>query len=214
MEEKHKGVASGYKTTFHSQSKNSSMRNFLKYTLASCLGVIIAGFVIFGIGGIVIGRMVSKIDTAPKAKANTVLSLKFDKLIPEKTNNLPVDPFNFDPDKILGLHDIVDAIEFAKTDDNVKGIYLDLSGLMAGRATASTLRDALLDFKSDGKFIIAYSKYYTQNTYYLATAADKIYVNPIGGVDFRGFGAVIPFFKDMLDRLGIKMQVYFAGDFK
>ncbi len=190
------------------------MRNFLKYTLASCLGVIIAGFVIFGIGGIVIGRMVSKIDTAPKAKANTVLSLKFDKLIPEKTNNLPVDPFNFDPDKILGLHDIVDAIEFAKTDDNVKGIYLDLSGLMAGRATASTLRDALLDFKSDGKFIIAYSKYYTQNTYYLATAADKIYVNPIGGVDFRGFGAVIPFFKDMLDRLGIKMQVYFAGDFK
>lgn len=190
------------------------MRNFLKITFASCLGVIIAGFVIFGIGGIVIGRLVSKADSAEKVKANTVLSMKFDHLIPEKTNNLPVDPFNFNPDKILGLHDIIDAIEFAKTDDNIKGIYLDLSNIQAGRATAASLRQALIDFKSDGKFVTAYSKYYTQSTYYIATAADKIYVNPIGGLDFRGFGIGIPFFKDMLDRLGIKMQIYFAGDFK
>ena len=190
------------------------MRKFLQFTLASCLGVILASFVVMGIGGIVIGRVVSKADAAKKVKANTVLNLKFESPVPEKTNNFPINPFDFSPNKVLGLHDMIDAIEFAKTDDNIKGIYLNLSGMQTGRATAATLRDALVDFKSDGKFIIAYSKYYTQGTYYIATAADKIYVNPIGGLDFRGFGAAIPFFKDMLDRLGIKMQIYYAGDFK
>lgn len=190
------------------------MRKFIQFTFASCLGVILASIVIFGIGGLVIGRMVSKADSAKKVKANTVLTLKFDKAIPEKTNNVPVNPYDFSSAKVLGLHDMVDAIEYAKTDDNIKGIYLNLSGINAGRATAATLRDALLDFKSEGKFITAYSKYYSQGSYYIATAADKIYVNPIGGLDFRGFGAGIPFFKDMLDRLGIKMQIYYAGDFK
>ncbi len=190
------------------------MRKFLQFTLASCLGVILASIVVFGISAMVIGRMVSKADSATKVKANTVLTLKFEGVIPEKTNNVPVNPYDFNTEKVLGLHDMIDAIEYAKTDDNIKGIYLNLSGMQTGRATAASLRDALLDFKSDGKFITAYSKYYTQGTYYIATAADKIYVNPIGGLDFRGFGAAIPFFKDMLDRLGIKMQVYFAGDFK
>ncbi len=194
--------------------KNIFMRNFLKFTLASCLGVILASFVVFGISALVIGRIVSKADSPTKVKANTVLTLKFDKVIPEKTNNIPISPFDFNSAKVIGLHDIIDAIEYAKTDDNIKGIYLNLSGMQTGRATAASLRDALLDFKSDGKFITAYSKYYTQGSYYIATAADKIYVNPIGGLDFRGFGAAIPFFKDMLDRLGIKMQVYYAGDFK
>ncbi len=190
------------------------MRKFLQFTFASCLGVILASFVIFGISALVIGRMVSKADSPQKVKANTVLTLKFENFIPEKTNNIPVNPFDFNSDRILGLHDMVDAIEYAKTDDNIKGIYMNLSGIQAGRATASTLRDALIDFKSDGKFITAYSKYYSQGSYYIATAADKIYVNPIGGLDFRGFGGAIPFFKDMLDRLGIKMQIYYAGDFK
>lgn len=191
------------------------MRKFIQFTFASCLGVILASFVVFGIGSLVIGRMVSKSESPKKVKENTVLSLKFDNIIPEKTNNSPINPYELNTTKTLGLHDIVDAIEFAKKDDNIKGVYLDLSGIQIGRATAATLRDALIDFKSDGKFITAYSKYYTQGSYYIATAADKIYVNPIaGGLDFRGFGAAIPFFKDMLDRLGVKMQVYYAGDFK
>ena len=190
------------------------MRKFIQFTFASCLGVILASVLMIGISSLVISRMVSKADSAKKVKANTVLTLKFDNIVPEKTNNVPVNPYDFNSDKTLGLHDMIDAIEFAKTDDNIKGIYLNLSGMQTGRATAATLRDALLDFKSDGKFITAYSKYYTQASYYIATAADKIYVNPIGGLDFRGFGAAIPFFKDMLDRLGIKMQIYYAGDFK
>lgn len=117
-------------------------------------------------------------------------------------------------DKILGLHDIVSAIEHAKTNDKVKGIYLDLSGAPDGRATASSIREALVDFKSEGKFIVAYSKYYSQGTYYIASLADEVLMNPLGGVDFLGFSAEVPFFKDMLDRLGIKMQVYYAGQFK
>ena len=192
------------------------MRKFLQFTLASCLGVILASFVVFGIGSLVIGKIVSKADSPKKVKANTVLSLKFDNIIPEKSNNAPIDPysFEFNPDKVLGLHDMIDAIEHAKTNDNIKGIYLDLSGMQAGRATATSLRDALIDFKSDGKFITAYSQFYSQPSYHIATAADKIYINPVGGMDFRGFGAGILFIKDMLDRLGVNAQVFFAGDFK
>ena len=190
------------------------MKRFIQFTFASCLGVILASFVVFGISSLIIGKIVSKSESAPKVKANSVLTLKFDKFIPEKTNNVPVDPFAFDSDKTLGLHDMIDAIKNAKEDDNIKGIYLNMNGTSIRRATSATLRDALLDFKSDGKFITAYSKYYTQNSYYIASAADKIYINPIGGLDFRGFGAGIMFFKGMLDKLGIKMQVYFAGDFK
>ncbi|MFT5765531.1 MAG: protease-4 [Saprospiraceae bacterium] len=190
------------------------MGKFFQFVFASCLGVILASVVVGGIGALVIGKVVSSADAPEKVKANTVLKLDLGSAVPEKTNNVPVDPFSFDTEKKLGLFEMVEIIGKAKDDDKIKGIYLDIDAVPMGRASASTLRDALVDFKSDGKFIVSYSEYYSQGTFYLASISDKIFVNPLGGVDFRGFGAQIPFFKDMLDRLDIKMQVYYAGDFK
>jgi protease IV len=190
------------------------MGKFFQFVFASCLGVILASVVVGGISALVVGKIVSSAEAPKKVKANTVLKLDLGSAVPEKTNNVPVDPFSFDTEKKLGLFDIVDIIGKAKKDEKINGIYLDLSSVPMGRASAATLRDALIDFKSDGKFIVAYSEFYSQGTYYLASVSDKVFVNPLGGVDFRGFGAQIPFFKDMLDRLDIKMQVYYAGDFK
>ncbi len=190
------------------------MSNFFKFVFASCLGVFLAGVVMFGLSFLVLGKMASSLETPTKVKANTVLTLDFSAPIPEKTNNLPVDPYSFETESIVGLHDIVASIEHAKTNDNIKGIFLDLGNVQTGRATSKVIREALEDFKSDGKFVISNAKYYTQGSYYLASVADKVYVNPLGSVDFRGFSAQVPFLKDMLDRLGIKMQVYYAGQFK
>ncbi len=190
------------------------MGNFIKNVLASCLGVVLASGLVFGIGTVMIGKLASSADKPTKVKANTVLKLKLADAVPERTNNVPIDPYSFDTAKKLGLHDIVETIERAKEDDKVKGIYLDMDGISMGRATAATLRSALEDFKANDKFIVSYSEYYSQGSYYLASISDKIFVNPLGGVDFRGFGAQIPFYKEMLDNLDIKMQVYYAGDFK
>ena len=190
------------------------MKQFFKFIFASCLGVFLAGFLLFAIGGSVVGKMIAKETAGVKVKPNSILELKFNEPIPERTNNLAQDFSDFKTEKTLGLHDIVAALEKAKEDDNIKGIFLNMNGASGGQATKAVVRDALLDFKESGKFIIAYSKAYTQGQHYLASVADKVYLNPVGGFDFRGYGAQITFFKKMLDNIGVKMQVLYAGKFK
>ena len=190
------------------------MSQFFKFVFASCLGVILAGVLVSIFLSVAVGNMVSRAEEGNDVTSNSILELSFKDPIPEKSNNLPVSPYDLYPDEIMGLQRIVETIHSAKEDKNIKGIFMDLSGISAGRASSGVIRDAILDFKESGKFVTAYSKYYSQGSYYLASAADKVYVNPIGGLDFRGFSAQIPFFKDMLDRLGVKMQIYYAGQFK
>lgn len=191
------------------------MSQFIKFFFASCLGVIVGSLVLGLLSVLIIAGIASSMEEEQvPVKANTVLHLKFNKPIPEKTNNLPLDPFRLKDQKVLGVHEILDALERAKADDNVKGILLETDGLMSGLATADLIRDALAAFKKEGKFIYAYANNYSQGGYYLASAADKVYLNPVGQLDFRGFAAEIPFFKDMLDKVGVKMQIYYAGKFK
>jgi len=192
------------------------MQQFFKFVFASCLGVLLSmlvlGFLLIAFAGGAAASFGSKDPVS--VKPNSVLELNFNAALPEKTNNVAQDGFTFEAKDVVGLFDMVEAIEYAKTDDDIKGIYLNINGVPGGMVTRSTLRDALLDFKDSGKFIVAYSKYYTQNAYYLASVADDISVHPVGGIDFRGFGAQIPFFKNALDKLGVKMEVYYAGQFK
>ncbi len=191
------------------------MGQFFKFLLASCLGIFIAFFLMLSIGGLVITQIARQADQPKEIKPNTVLHLTFDDPIPEQTNNLELDPFDFRKKKILGLQEMLNTLERAKKDDNIKGIFLEVDGLASGGlVTSAVLRDALLDFREGGKFIIAYSKYYSQGAYYLASSADQLMVNPLGMIDFRGFAAQVPFFKDLLDKVGIDMQVYYAGKFK
>ena len=191
------------------------MGQFFKFLLASCLGIFVAFFLLLAISGLVVSQIAKQAEKPKEIKPNTVLHLTFDNPIPEQTNNLELDPFDFKTRKVLGLQQVLNTLERAKEDDDIKGIFLEADGLASGGlATSAVVRDALLDFRSSGKFIIAYSKYYSQGAYYLASSADQILVNPLGMIDFRGFAAQVPFFKDMLDKIGVEMQVYYAGKFK
>ena len=132
----------------------------------------------------------------------------------------PESPFNISFSEIrysnkLGLMEILSCIQAAKKDKKIKGIYLEMGvGINCGYATIEALRNELIDFKKSGKSVIAYGDVVSQKSYYLATVADKIYVNPIGGIDLRGFGGQVTFLKGMLDKLSIETQVYYAGKFK
>ncbi len=195
------------------------MKSFFKYVLATVTGIVLSFFLLVVVGLIVIGAMISsmKDDKAAVVADNSLLLIDLKHQITERT--IP-DPFEeldlpgFATEKSFGLNDILTRIEGAKEDNRIKGIYLDLSVVYASFATLQEIRDALLDFKTSGKFIVAYSEGYTQRAYYLASTADRVYVNPEGMVDFRGLASQTPFVKGTLDKLGIEMQVVKVGTFK
>ena len=190
------------------------MKNFLKIIFGSCLGVILAFGALILIGGAIGSAIASSADKGKDVKSNSVLHLTLDEPIPEQTGNVEVDFAAFSTEKTLGLHDIVRTIDAAREDDKIKGIYLDVTSVAVGSASSTVIRDAVQEFKDSGKFVLAYSKYYSQGGYYMASVADKVYVNPMGGVDFKGYGANLTFFKEMLDELGVKMEVFKVGKFK
>jgi protease-4 len=195
------------------------MKQFFKFVLASIVGFILTIIiVVFIIAAIIVGAIASadgnkSVDVEP----NSVLHIAFTKDIPERTPNNPLSGIPFlglDADKQVGLNDILANIKKAKTDDNIKGIFLDESYLESNQATTEEIRNALLDFKKSGKFIIAYAEVYTQGFYYLASVADKVYINPKGDFDFRGFSSQITFLKGALDKLGIEAQIIKVGTYK
>lgn len=193
------------------------MKSFFKYLLASVLGVLVAGILMFLIllGGI--GAMVSSQDQDVKIKANTILHVELNQIIADRSNNNPfenIDFSSFKPTTQLGLNDILKNIKKAKTDPNIDGIYLDFTAIPAGIATIEEIRNALIDFKSSEKFILAYADVYTQPSYYLASVADKIYLNPEGQMMFVGLRSEIMFFKEALKKLGVEPQIIRHGRFK
>ena len=192
------------------------MNQLGKIIFGSCIGVALAIVALGALGFFVmVGVASSGQDKEVKVEKNSVLHLSFDEFIPERTNNLERSPFEFSADDVLGLQRILENIDHASRDQDIAGIYLDVNGIGAGGLAKTTaIREALVKFKESGKFIIANSKSYSQGSYYLASTADKIIVHPLGGIDLHGFAATVPFFKDMLDRLGIKMQIFYAGNFK
>ena len=193
------------------------MKSFFKYLLASVLGVLVAGLLMFLIllGGI--GAMVSSQDQVLKIEPNTILHVELSQPIMDRSNNNPMEGFDFStlrPAPQLGLNDILTNIKKAKTDPNIDGIYLDLTFIAAGIGTIEEIRNALLDFKESGKFILSYSDNYTQPTYYLASVSDKIYLNPEGLMILVGLRSEIMFYKDALKKLGVEPQIIRHGKFK
>lgn len=189
------------------------MRQFFKFVFASCLGVflffVLCFLILMAVGMSSSGEKFT-------LSQNSVLQLKLNKPIPEKTNNYPIkiSGFSMPENEVLGLNDILGAIRHAKTDKKIKGILLDISGFQGGFAKASAIRAALKDFASSGKFIMSYGDMYSQGSYYLSSVATNLYLHPIGMVDLRGLGSQVPFFKDLLDKMGVKAQVFYAGKFK
>jgi protease-4 len=192
------------------------MKDFVKFVFASCLGVTLAGVALIFIGSSAVAGLVAGAGGEGKAaaKPNSILNITLQSKIPEKTNNVQVDQFQLEMDNILGVHDMARSIDHAKTDDNIQGIMIDLTSASLGQANAAYLRETIIDFKESGKFVLAYAPAYSKGTYYLASAADDVYINPFSVMEFDGFAASIPFFKGMLDKVGVKMQVKYAGQFK
>lgn len=161
--------------------------------------------------------MVSSQDQVAEIKPQTVLHVQLSQPIMDRSNNNPMDNFDFSTFKPiiqLGLNDILKNLEKAKNDSDIEGIYLDLTIIPSGIATIGEIRNALINFKESGKFILAYADSYTQPTYYLASIADKIYLNPEGLVTFVGLRSEIMFFKEAMAKLGIEPQIIRHGKFK
>ncbi len=184
---------------------------FLRNLLAAILGVFIAFFIMFLLFVMIASFSKDKV----VVKSNSVLELNFEQKIMDDYNVTdPLSEMLGDKSKVLSLHKIIAAIENAKTDAKIKGISINTLGINAGMAQTQAIRNKLLEFKESGKFITAYADYYSQKNYYLCSVADSIYVNPVGGVDLKGLGAELLFFKDFEDKYGIKMEVIRHGKYK
>jgi protease-4 len=193
------------------------MKSFFKYLLASVLGVIIASLLLFFIAIGVLSALVASQEKSVNIKANTILLLKLNQPIKDRKSALPLFVYNLaslSADNHLGLNDILNNIDKARRDSNIRGIYLELSELQAGIATLGEIRAALLDFKKSGKFIVAFSNTYSQGSYYLASVADKIYLCPGGSVNFIGLSAELMFYKKTLEKLGVEPEIIRHGKFK
>lgn len=193
------------------------MKEFLKYTLASIVGVMIAGLVLFFIFIGIIAAMIASSDQPVSITSNSMLMLKFDYEIVDRAHDNPLDGLAvglFEGNRAVGLNEILACIKKAKTDDNIMGIYLNPKDIHAGMASVEEIRAALKDFKSSGKFVYAYGEYLSQKAYYLVTVADSVVMNPQGSVDFRGLGGERSFYKKGLEKLGVEVQIVRHGKFK
>lgn len=186
------------------------MKIFWKAFLASLLAIIVASFFFLFLLVSIVTAITTFSDKTVSIKDKSLLLLKLDNQIVERKSNNPLEDIDFPGLKTsaaTGINQILNCLEKAKTDSRIRGVYLELSDIHAGYATVEEIRNALLDFKSSGKFIYAYSDDISQKAYYLATAADSVILNPAGTFDFRGLNAENVFFKKALDKFGVEMQV-------
>ncbi|MBQ1733174.1 MAG: signal peptide peptidase SppA, partial [Bacteroidales bacterium] len=191
------------------------MNKFWKVMLAVVVGVIIV-HILYGVIFLLICLSAAGSSSSDvTVKDNSVLKISLTADMPDKvTDGMSFDYMSMTPVKQIGLNDALKSIEKAKTDDRIKGIYLDMDGASAGTATIEELRNKLIEFKESGKFIISYATAYSQFGYYLASVADEVYVNPQGGMSWQGMCSQIMFYKNVLEKLGVEMQVFRHGQFK
>ncbi len=191
------------------------MKEFFKYTFATIVGMVLF-FVITGIIGTmcIIGLLASD-SSAKDVKDNSVMVLNLSGALEERSDDNFVDQFGSNKVSTTGLDDVLAAIKKAKSNDNVKGIYIK-AGMLSSDSYASlqAIRKQLVDFKEGGKWIVSYGDIYTQGTYYVCSVADKIFLNPSGQVDWHGLSSQPYFLKDLLAKFGIKMQLAKVGTYK
>ena len=195
------------------------MKDFFKYVLATVVGIIVAGVVIMFLGVLTVFGLASSSDKDVTIDDNSVLRLELNGIISERApESSPLDFLSsmnpMGSTDTMGLDDILSAIKKAKDNDNIKGIYLLAGTLDAQPASVEAIHNALVSFKESGKFIIAYGDNYEQLQYYLASTADKVLINPQGSLDWHGLAGINMFYKDLMDKLGIEVQIFKVGTFK
>ncbi len=194
--------------------KNTIMKQFFKNVAATIVGLFGFGIIVTILGAICIAGMVSG-SSKPSLADNSVMVLKLNGDITEQdTDTDPLALITNDAFNTTGLNKILSAVKKAKNVDKIKGIYLETGMLATDYATVQEIRNALADFKKSGKWIIAYGEDYEQEAYYLASVADKVYMNPEGSVDWHGIASTPVFYKDLAAKFGIKYTVVKVGKFK
>lgn len=190
------------------------MKDFIKNVLATMVGMF-GFFIVIGVIGMmsIIG-MIASGNAAQNVEKNSVFVLNLSGTISEQGSENPLSMFTGDNSLNSGLNDILSSIKKAKTNDDIKGIYIEAGALAANYATLQEIRNALADFRKSGKWIVAYGDFYTQGAYYVASVADKVYINPKGIVDWHGIGAQTMFYKDFMAKFGVKWEVVKVGTFK
>ena len=190
------------------------MKEFIKYVLATFVGLLLF-LVVFGIFGVMsLVGMVASGEATKNVKENSVLVVNLSGVMEERASENVLGQFTGNAFSNLGLEETLSAIKKAKANENIKGIYIECGALSADMAQMQELRDQLLDFKKSGKWIVAYGDVYTQGAYYISTTANKLYVNPQGCIDWHGIGVEPIFVKDLLAKFGVKMQVIKVGKYK
>ena len=187
---------------------------FSKVLLAAFLGTLIALLITFFVKVGVVSSMISGMskdtETSTDVKPNSVLYMKLNYEIQDRSVDDPFGSINFSSKEMLestGLNVILRNIEHAKTDPNIKGVYMELSSIPTSTATLQELRDKLIEFKESGKFIACYGETYSQSAYYMASIADHIWLNPEGVIDFHGMASQIMFYKHLFEKLEVEMQI-------
>ena len=190
------------------------MKDFFKFTLASMLGMFLFTILVTILSIIGIAGMVASENLGAPVEKNSILRINLNGAIEEQSQANPMAMFNGGESETVGLDNLLLAIQKAKGNDKVKGIYIEGGMPAATPATLQEVRQALLDFKKSGKFIYAYADTYTQGGYYICSVADSVMVNPQGGIDWHGLASEPMFFKDALAKVGVKMQVFKVGTYK
>ncbi|MDH6358389.1 signal peptide peptidase SppA [Parabacteroides sp. PF5-9] len=192
------------------------MKQFFKMMFASTLGVFVAAGIFMLLFFFILVSMMGSIGSSPAyiPKANTVYKIKLDGSLTDNTTNDPLALLFFNIETPPSLKELLEAIRIAKENEHIAGIYLEAGSMTTGSANWEALRRALIDFKESGKFIVAYGDYYSQGNYYLCSVADKIFLNPQGMLEIAGMASQTIFYKGILEKAGVHMEVFRVGTYK
>ena len=191
------------------------MKDFFKYMSATVVGLIVFTLLTGVIGAMCIVGMIASGSSAKDVSENSVMVLNMSGMLDERSESSFMDELNGGTVGTIGLDDVLEAICKAKDNDKIKGIYIEAGMLSADSyASLAAIRNALLDFKKSGKWIVAYGDVYTQGTYYVASVADKVFLNPSGQIDWHGISSQPVFLKDLMAKFGVKMQLAKVGTYK
>lgn len=190
------------------------MKDFIKFTFATVTGIVLSSILMCFVGILIIVGVASSSESETIVKKESVMMLDLNGTLSERSQENPLAKLIGDSNAPYGLDDILASIKKAKEHEDIKGIYIQATSLGTSFAALQEIRDALADFKESGKFIVAYADVYTQGMYYLASVADKVILNPTGSVEWKGLAAKPIFFKDLLEKIGVEMQIFKVGTYK
>lgn len=191
------------------------MKDFLKFTLATIVGIVVSSVLLFFISIMVMFSMLYSSDSEIQVRENSILKLDLKGTLSERSQEDPFTMLMGNDYEAHGLDDMLTSIRKAKENENIKGIYIEASNMASnGYASLKEIRDALADFKESGKFIVTYADTYTQGLYYVSSVADKVMLNPQGMLQWSGLASTPMFYKDLLEKVGIEMQFFKVGTYK